>query len=157
MKKIIILLSVILAVMIIFPAGLVICISQNDFYNTVDHIKFKNILDEPKGDHLYYFYEKKTEYCDDLEPEMEEFVHRLDSTDKIDIKFIDMRKKANEDGWEEDLDKVYEVEKTKTLDDFKVVGVPAMLHVKDGVAVEYKENLYNVEEMMDEIEAEYDI
>lgn len=136
MKKLLIILLVILAVLVgaltIVGKG-----SSATLYDDAPHVNYANITDDVLGQNLYYFYQDTCVHCNNIKADMAKFYYN--KPEDIDFYLVDGADKANSDVWfrGEQEDFIQPSGKVESADDIKILGTPTLIEITDGVITQF--------------------
>ena len=171
MKKLIVGLLSIMAVVILFTVGLVVFMNGEDeynatnFYSKVPSVVYDEILDSPE-DAIYYYYQESCHFCNNVKEQVANFAQQLTTIDGIDFKVVDMVVAENQNAWYDwasheanygagtaaTLNPNYkdEASEMNEVDDVKITGTPGMIYVQDGEIKDYQigEEIFTTMEMI---------
>lgn len=136
MKKIIVVLLVILAVLVglltVFSKG-----STNAFYNEAPHVDYNQLGDDVVGTNLYYFYQESCVHCNNIKGDIADFYYN--KPEDIDFYLVDAASSSNSAVWfqGESADFVEPSGKFTDYTDVQILGTPTLVEIKDGQITQF--------------------
>lgn len=140
-------------------------------YDEQESVTYDEILDSETPT-IYYYYQDSCHFCNSIKDQMTEYAQKINATDNLDFKLIDLEASKNANAWydwathnkiygedtpaTDNPDYIYKPEDMHSVEDVKITGTPGLVYVEDGDIKEYAVGL-DIFDVLDKIDKEYNI
>ncbi len=136
MKKIIIILVAILAILVgILGFAMNGSESAATLYKKAPHVNYNQLLDDINGQNLYYFYQESCSHCNNIKGDVADFY--FNKPENIDFYLVDAADSANQDVWADSETEVQETGLVSDYSDIQIKGTPTLIELQDGKITQF--------------------